>query len=62
MCQIVLALQLHCENPDQTLVIHNFFANFILLRRSFNCELKDAGIHPLLLAPQVRQRTMDEVG
>ena len=28
----------------------------------FNCELIDAGIYPLLLAPQVRQRTLGEVG
>ena len=27
----------------------------------FNCELIDAGIYPLLLAPQVRQRTLGKV-
>ena len=27
----------------------------------FNCELIDAGIYPLLLAPQVHQRTLGKV-
>ena len=51
-----------CNSHFFALFSHNTSKDFIPLRRSFNCELIDAGMYLLLLAPQVRQRTLGEVG